>query len=203
MRYFAMFLLGIIVSTSLLKAQEDGIFPAYDHRIGATISSISGAGLSYMYSFNENIRGKATGYIFYDASNNDDYGLSGSFGLELQKDLHRSSWTRLYMLVGTSIWYEDDRYFSKSILNGQEFTNYESSHIERMYTAGVGLGVEIKIVNHFMLNLDGGYQFRRTTRDITNYSYDANGIIISTGYDPATSSTYIGFGGGIGLCYAF
>lgn len=203
MRYVMMFFCVLSVSASILRAQEDGPFPAYDHRIGATLSSISGAGLSYMYSFTETTRGKATGYIFYDASNNDDYGLSGSFGLEFQKDIHHSSWTRLYVLAGTSIWYDDDRRFSTSIANGQEFTNYETSNIERMYTAGIGLGVEVMVLRHIMLNFDGGYQFRRTTRENIDYTYNANGDIISTGYNPATSSTYIGFGGGIGLSYAF
>lgn len=203
MRYLMMFLLVLPVSTVILTAQEDGLFPAYTHRIGATVSSISGAGLSYMYSFTETTRGKLTGYIFYDGSNDDDYSLSGSFGAEFQMDVHHSSWTRLYVLAGTSLWYDDDRQFSKAIANGREYTDYEHSSIDRMYTAGLGIGVEVMVLKHIMLNFDGGYQFRRTINDNTNYTYNINGDIIGTGYNPSTSHTYIGFGGGIGLCYAF
>ena len=167
------------------SAEENGK-TGPSHFIGVNISSISGGGLSYGYSFIPEYMFKINGiYIISTNRTTDpadpsehDYAtdINWNAGAEVQRDVFSfisdNITTTGYVLAGGSYWYSmtDDPYDP-----AQDDTS-------KRWAAGVALGVRFIFYDHISLNVEAGYQYGRDIDD---------------------GERYAGFGGGIGAHFAF
>lgn len=166
-----------------------------DNRIGATISILTGYGLSYSRKINENMYIK-TQLFAYGSLDHDTFyenEIDVAFGLELQYDLKKYDMIRLYALGGGfynyNISYETD-YFD------EEFTSYYTIN---SYNLGIGLGVELLVLNHISFSIDGGYYLRFSS---TKRELEIDGVKNSN-LTSESNRTEFGLGAGISAFYSF
>ncbi len=176
--------LAFLMSLSCLTAQEN-TKQKFSHQIGASLSMISGYGLSYQYIISDKYRVKVTG--FYASENNSIHmadELTTSFGIEGQKTLFLTEVTRLYALFGIGINRDINQYTSQNYI-GKRST----------YTGGGGFGIMIMASERISFNVDVGLL----------YSYFERKYYTISGNDPPPvspayrSEVSFGVGGGIGL----
>ncbi|MFV1884550.1 MAG: hypothetical protein ACMZ7B_08685 [Balneola sp.] len=87
-----------ILLTPLLYAQEMDDFAA-TKQLGLSLSSVTGAGIHYIYPYNERDNLKFVGiYIYNDDNNGKDSFFS--LGAEYQRDLRETSTQRIYAFGG-------------------------------------------------------------------------------------------------------
>lgn len=151
-------------------------------QLGLSFSSGSGAGLYYQFFLSEDYRMKLNGLVFYNYSNSDDMYLYANGGLEFQKTIHSTKYTRLYGLAGGAYWYEKGRSPEYDDPDDDERVTGIDKVMNKRFTTGLGLGIEFLILSHVAINIDLCYY-----------------------YEQYLSKEYrsIGFGGGGGIGYAF
>ena len=185
MRLRLILLLVLVLTGKTLFAQEyaEGLSP---HQAGPVASSISGYGAGYAYNFNANYRLKATILFYYSNNDNSATYLTLLGGLELQRTLQTSSMTRFYGFIGGYVYHHryEDQYTYAS--EGSLFSY--SNHIERDYAVGGGIGFEVLLWGHVVVNLDGGLQYFTSQFSPTSYN---------------SGSQEFGMGGGVGIMYRF
>lgn len=162
------------------------------HRIGAQASSFSGFGLNYQYNSNNvfNLKFAAFGFGQIDNSYNDE--LFGTLGFEFQYNVLLVRYTRFFIMLGTSIWYDE----SSSTYYPIDYTNgVKSTNITRTYVIGPGFGMEIILGKHLSISGEIGMQYRGGLRTLSQYDYNYQ---YSTKYPK-----YIGVGGGCSIAFAF
>lgn len=172
------------------KIQADSNSGSNSSFIGFSGSSISGAGLSCQYIFNDNYRIAFTGIYLYadhDITGSSDYNKDVeyeedyNFGLELQKTVFsantgKRSVFRVYVMCGAAFWSlkESGHYVS----GGLPYYDHN-----RYYSAGIALGANFLLANHIYVGAHAGYNFE--------YNIEPK------------SKRYAGFGGGGGLGFEF
>jgi len=168
----------------------------YNNKLGFAASMISGYGISYEYNASRQVTLELTASVYgsggsgsstSSSSTSDSY-IMATVGIEVQKNFFVSHDSRFYTLLGLGYWLNNNRY------------NYNSTYRDNSdYTAGLGLGWEFTFGKKIIFNLEAGYLYRDMNEKGTNDYYGGG-----SGLTPYTNhSYYLGFGGGIGLYYAF
>lgn len=160
-----------------------------DNRIGASLSMMTGYGLSYSRKINENMYIKTQLFAYGSLEDDTFYEneIDVAFGLELQYDLKKYEMIRLYALGGGFYNYNkrnETVYFEQG---PGSFIIANSNHF------GLGFGVELLVLNQISFAVDGGYYLRFTS---TNEEFKVDGVKNS---NPIIQSKSIEFGLGVGL----
>ncbi len=165
-------LLGLIITTGVLQAQENDDF-VLTKQIGLTLSSVTGAGIQYIYPSTERDNLKFVGiYIYNNDNNNKDSFFS--LGFEYQRDLRESSIQRIYTFGGAHI----DNSFSE-----ETFFNSDGQQ-DTFFSLGGGMGADLgDRARGLIVNFHVAYQFTRGFGDI--------------------DKTRIGLGAGFGIGFNF
>jgi hypothetical protein len=132
-----------------------------NHLFGVSASSVSGAGLSYMYYITPNYHFKATGgfYRKREETENDvnqkayNDKIFADAGAELRRNFavvkKPNTTFQFYTLVGGSYWkYKKERPFSP-----------EDNKNWKLVSGGLGIGTGFLFINKIALNLDLSYQY--------------------------------------------
>lgn len=156
------------------------------NKLGFAASMISGYGLSYAYNFDNLHEIELTGSVFGEGGNrngNDTRSyVVATLGGEFQRNFHVGRSTRFYGLIGGSYWL--DRTTDNYSYQGPTNSN------EDAITIGLAIGLEFTIGSRLLLNFEGGYLYRYTTK--------------TGSFQNGTNSSYsLGFGAGGGIYYAF
>ncbi|MBK9247549.1 MAG: hypothetical protein IPM69_05425 [Ignavibacteria bacterium] len=185
---------------SISKAQDTVQFRSikpieYNHKLGFAGSMFSGYGISYEYKASKDITLEFTGSIYGSGGSNDNnstYDYSNSYlvaviGAEFQRNFFASNDSRFYGLIGVGLWIDNTDY------------SYNYSYSNKTdYSGGVGLGWEFTFGKRIIFNVEGGYLYRYMNTTGT-YDYSSgNRAVVTTKHN-----YYLGFGGGLGLYYAF
>ncbi|MEQ9310041.1 MAG: hypothetical protein RLN90_11365 [Balneolaceae bacterium] len=150
MKKIIFILLGLIISSQIIKAQEKDDFIA-SKQIGLTLSSVTGAGIQYIYPNSEKDNIKIVGiYIYNNDSNSKDSFFS--LGGEYQRDLRETYTQRVYAFAGAHV----DNSFSE-----ETFFNSDGQQ-ENFFSLGGGMGVDLgDRAKGLILNFHIAYQFTR------------------------------------------
>lgn len=155
------------------------------HSIGVSGSMITGFGISYRYNFDNNYYIKTVGAAYFSGVSSQDRSFIGFIGLEFQKNLIQTASTRLYGFVGGSYWFDESRNINT------DNSTVPNIRTEDTKNVGVGFSFEVSVWNHFLLNLDFGFQyggFEHVTTGDHKYNRE---------------STRTGMSGGLGFGYQF
>tara|TARA_R110000868_G_scaffold1211_1_gene9249 strand:+ start:15682 stop:16212 length:531 start_codon:yes stop_codon:yes gene_type:complete len=172
LKNFVIIFVGLIVISPILQAQENDEF-VFTKQIGLTLSSVTGAGIQYIYPSTEKDNIKVVGIFIYnnDTDNKDSF---FSLGLEYQRDLRESNIQRVYAFGGAHI----DNSFSE-----ETFFNSDGQQ-DSFFSLGGGMGVDLGDRKRgLILNFHAAYQFTRGFGD--------------------EDKTRIGLGAGIGIGFNF
>ena len=97
-------------------------------------------------------------------------------------NIHSTSTTRFYWLVGTAFYYNEEKYRYNNV-------------IQRIGNFGAGVGFEFELIKQISLSFNGALQF---------YYKTANGLYnVFSDKSDFSRSIYFGFGGGTSLYYNF
>lgn len=193
-----------IISLNLVQAQEEtkitvvqeskNIFK--NNRVGLTYSMMSGYGLTYLRSFENNFSIKTQLYLYGSVDANDteyrDNSLKLAIGAELQYNLAKFQSNRLYVLAG--FYYDYDYSLYDYLLHTKdEVVKKNAFDITRHYNVGLGIGFEVYLLNNISVAFDGGYYGEIKNNNQADF------------YTVKETSKSIGFGfaGGISLYYNF
>lgn len=161
-----------ILLTPLLYAQEKDDF-APTKQLGLSLSSVTGAGIHYIYPYNEKDNLKFVGIYIYN-DDNDGKNSFFSLGAEYQRDLRETSMQRIYAFGGLHIdnSFSEDTFFES---NGQQ---------DKFFSLGGGMGVDFGDSKQGLaFNIHIAYQFTKGFGD--------------------EDKTRIGLGAGFGIGYNF
>lgn len=189
-----------ISTTSSQKLTDEDTSQWYKNRIGLYGSFFSGYGLSYQHQFNN---GFSIRTQLFATGSNDDNSLYNNdeiqltYGIDLQYNLKRTKSTRLYVLLGSFIDYNE----SGGYYYGYSYDNdYDDYDIERYINVGVAFGIELMAWRNISLVIEGGYYGRIGNNSVSHYKYiDGEYIKYWENERPKT----FGFGVGGGISYAF
>jgi hypothetical protein len=173
-----------------------------NNRLGFAGSMMSGYGLSYEYFVTRDYLIEFSGSVYGEGGNmetanyNSRSYLTAAVGMELQRNMYFHGNTRLYGLLGTSVWIDNEkRYYDK--------TNDDKT----AWAIGLGIGLEYTISRRFVINLEGGYHYKTYNNSGIRIKYnqwDPNKQEYVATYENYIESPYvIGFAIGGGLYYAF
>ncbi len=156
------------------------------NKLGFAASMISGYGLSYAYNLDNLHEIELTGSVFGEGGNengNDTRSyVVATLGGEFQRNFHVGRSSRFYGLIGGSYW--SDRTTYNYSYQGPTNSN------EDAITIGLAIGLEFTFSSRLLLNCEGGYLYRYTTK--------------TGSFQNSTNSSYsLGFGVGCGIYYAF
>ncbi len=156
----------------MLQAQENDEF-ILTKQIGLTLSSVTGAGIQYIYPSTEKDNIKVVGIYIYNNDNNSKDSFF-SLGLEYQRDLRESDIQRIYAFGGTHI----DNSFSE-----ETFFNSDGQQ-DTFFSLGGGMGADLgDRARGLIINFHVAYQFTRGSGD--------------------QNKTRIGLGAGFGVGFNF
>lgn len=145
----AIFLLFIVISP-VLNAQNQDEF-ILTKQLGLTLSTITGAGIHYIYPSTEKDNIKVVGIFIYNNDSNSKESFF-SLGAEYQRDLRESEIQRIYAFGGAHI----DNSFSEAT-----FFNSDGQQ-NKFFSLGGGMGVDFgDRIKGLILNFHVGYQFTR------------------------------------------
>ncbi|MCC7430766.1 hypothetical protein IT568_07995 [bacterium] len=153
------------------------------HTIGMSASSTSGVGLSYKYRIDKDWSVKTNSLIVLNAPGCCDSGEFSFFdvGSELQFNLYRTKWLRLYLLAGGSYWFIENRY-EETIYpedpNAQPISRIDKD-IYHNLTIGNFLGIELIAFRHICFNVDFGHFYYA---ELTNLKSNEFGIGVGIGF---------------------
>jgi len=149
------------VQTENPNQEQKNQFITVKHLFGASASSVSGVGLSYMYFINPNYHLKITGFPYQNrtevSNSNNEQAFNNTVwingGLELRRNFAVINKTKVtyqfYTLAGGSYWYsEKERPFDPG-----------EDKLRKWYTAGLGIGFGFVFINRISLNIDLCYQY--------------------------------------------
>ncbi len=167
-----------------------------DNKVGLTYSMMSGYGLTYLRSFENNFSIKTQLYLYGSVDANDteyrDNSLKLAIGAELQYNLAKFQSNRLYVLAG--FYYDYDYSLYDYLLHTKdEVVKKNAFDITRHYNVGLGIGFEVYLLNNISVAFDGGYYGEIKNNNQADF------------YTVKETSKSIGFGfaGGISLYYNF
>ena len=131
-----------------------------DNKVGLTYSMMSGYGLTYLRSFENNFSIKTQLYLYGSVDANDteyrDNSLKLAIGAELQYNLAKFQSNRLYVLAG--FYYDYDYSLYDYLLHTKdEVVKKNAFDITRHYNVGLGIGFEVYLLNNISVAFDGGY----------------------------------------------
>ncbi|HCD53131.1 MAG TPA: hypothetical protein DEQ34_11825 [Balneolaceae bacterium] len=178
MRYLFVLLIGLLISSANLSAQDTEYASA--RQIGASISTLGGYGIHYIHPIDEKDNLKIIGIYIYDDSNGykDSY---FSLGGEYQRDLWESNVRRLYSLFGMHI---DNQLSKDYYFDDYSYVGYNSSYNDTYFSIGGGIGMDLgERTKGVIVNAHLTYQFTRGMGDADH--------------------TRIGLGAGIGVGFNF
>lgn len=165
-------ILSLLMASPILQAQEPDEFIA-TKQIGLTLSSVTGAGIQYIYPSSEKDNIKFVGIFIY----NNDSNTKDSFfslGFEYQRDIRETELQRIYGFGGAHI----DNSFSE-----ETFFNSDGQQ-DSFFSLGGGMGADFGSRSKgIIFNIHIAYQFTQGFGD--------------------EDKTRIGLGAGIGLGYNF
>jgi hypothetical protein len=141
----------LIIFTSPVLS-NDYPFDSLNNAIGLKASNISGYGFYYNRKISSNIRLQFMGltyYYFKDSEEENRTIFDYDFGLEIQQDIYRTSFFRIFILGGAYYFYNHDN-------NEKKFSDKEVT--TNSYNAGIGLSSEF-LYKRFLLSFDLGYKF--------------------------------------------
>lgn len=181
-------ILIFLFSFEISSATQIDSLPFFHHSIGISVSSISGIGLSYRYSLENEFCIKGIGAALPTENNDSRTSFVTFIGFELQYNAIHTSNSRLYGFIGTSYWYSKTRYtYSNNLSTSISYDIYKTTSF------GAGFGFEGSLTDRFTINFDIGFQsILRSQTEIPS----------STNYYNYPFSR-IGIGGGFGLGYQF
>ncbi len=149
------FVLFFGLLTSNLVAQSP------KHTIGLSASFASGVGLSYKYKIDKDWSVKTNSFIMLNAQgccDSDEFSFF-DVGSELQFNLLQNNWSRLYLLVGGSYWFIENKYeeVTYSEIPNTQPTRELGKDIYHNLSIGNSLGLELIAFKHISFNVDFGY----------------------------------------------
>lgn len=170
-----------LASLLQLSAQECPT-QKFSHQIGASLSMISGFGLSYQYVISDKYRVKVTGFYVIDNGSSNE--IINSLGIEGQKKIFQTEIIRVYGLFGIGMY---------QIVNDYNLENYTSKDIT--YTGGGGCGISFLASERISFNFDVGLMY--SFNESKHYAITGNAPLpISPAY---RSKVSFGVGGGLGF----
>ncbi len=182
-----------VVSTNNQNNVDDDESQWLQNRIGLYGSFFSGYGLSYQYQFENGISVRTQVFAYGSNDDNNNYNsdeIQIAFGGDFQYNLKRSKTTRLYILAGSFIDYnERGNYYEYP-------SSDEDVDIKRYINVGVGIGMELMAWRNISFVIEGGYYGRFGNNSITVFNNE-------TRYKEKQTPKSFGFGVGGGISYAF
>jgi hypothetical protein len=179
MRFLILSVLILASSTAVAQEFAEGLSP---HQAGLAASSITGYGAAYSYDLSRDYRIKTKLLFYFRNSENSNKSSTFLGGLEFQRTLQTSSITRFYALIGGYMYNYHNEY------SDQLQSGFNSSYSEHNYVAGIGIGFDVLVFGHIVINLDAGAQYYTISYSPSTYS---------------SASQEFGFGGGGGIMYRF
>jgi hypothetical protein len=171
---------------SLTAYSQETSMDSLDNSIGLKASNISGYGFYYNRRISDDYKLQVMGliYYYYNEANKEIHKIFNyDIGLELQRDIYRSSNFRTFMLAGAYYYFDDDH------LDGVINDNITTKH---SYNVGVGLAGEY-MFRRFLISFDLGYKFFEDRLEIKE---NANAP-----YPELKRVTKVGAGIGIGFMF--
>lgn len=182
------YLVGMYLSCfGMLKATQTDSIPIKHHVIGISGSSITGFGVMYRYTFDNQFYMKAIASGYYTENNHKSSTLTSFLGLETQLNFVKAPDVRFYGFLGASYWYDKSGYDDQD--NG--IITYHTRIYETSNYGG-GFGIEAIVWEFLAVNVDFGFQYSGVTY--------TSSLINDSGYK---NSSRTGMGGGIGFGYQF
>lgn len=201
MKSIIIFTILIFTYTSQAQEMSDALQPKKENKlkenkVGLTYSMLSGYGLTYLRSFDNNFSIKTQLYLWgITEANGTEYrdnSLDLAIGAELQYNLAKFQSNRLYALAG---FYFDYEYSLYDYLKGSQSNRLVKTafDITRHFNVGLGVGFEVYLLNNISVAFDGGYYGQVKSNNYADF------------LTATTNTKAIGFGlaGGISLYYNF
>ncbi len=175
----------------ILAANSAEAYPR--HKAGISLSTISGAGLSYQMEINKHWAVQISGFPYYIGTNPpDDLDIYLVAGAEVQYNFINDKSSRLFSFVGFSHWYVEERSVREYVHN--DIPTIDKIKKINMFTnAGAGMGYEYIIKNSVALSVNLGLHYQSSKESHLGILIDRN----------PHGTNYLGIGGGIGVHILF
>ena len=142
----SLLILTPILAFAQTETESESVFEEYPSALGFAAGDLSGTGISYRHWFDIKTGFQITGGVLYRADEFSGSTLDYTLGAELLRSMFAAEYAG---------WLHSQLYIFGALIHGGQIPS-GGSYIPGL-GAGAGIGVELGLFRHFIMNLELGY----------------------------------------------